>query len=144
MIITPSYFTENNAEVYTTPYLIVKLKKEEDIDLLTSYTEKYKLKVSRHYSSDFLRLVYILNVTLESEKSSLECANEMYESGNFASSVPDFALAGSGAFDPAIVQSITNAKTEESSEVYDLLGRKQASRPIGGIYIHRGQKVLVK
>jgi len=89
VILTSSYYTENNEEVFSTPYLNVCLKKEEDIDLLTSYAEQYKLVIVSN--SPLMPLWYILAVTPESEKSSLDCANELYESGNFASSVPDLA-----------------------------------------------------
>lgn len=87
IVLTSSYFTESNEEVFATPYLNVKLKKEEDIDLLTSYAEQYKLTIVGN--SAFMPLWYILAVTPESGKSPLECANELYESGNFVSSVPD-------------------------------------------------------
>ncbi len=87
IVLTSSYFTESNEEVFATPYLNVKLKKEEDIDLLTSYAEQYKLTIVGN--SAFMPLWYILAVNPESGKSPLECANELYESGNFVSSVPD-------------------------------------------------------
>ena len=87
VIITSCYFTENNEEFFSTPYLNVRLKKEEDRDLLTTYAEQYKLNIVSNSPS--MPLWYILAVTLESEKSPLECANELYESGHFASSVPD-------------------------------------------------------
>ena len=91
IILTSSYFTESNEEVYASPYLNVRLKKEEDIDLLTSYAEQYKLTIFGN--SPLMPLWYILAVTPESEKSPLDCANELYESGNFASSVPDLVDA---------------------------------------------------
>ncbi|MBR6893408.1 MAG: DUF3244 domain-containing protein [Bacteroidaceae bacterium] len=90
VVLTSSYYSENNKEVYETPYLNVKLKKEEDANLLDSYAEKYKLKNLGSFSQN-LPLWYILHVTPNSDKSPLECANELYESGFFASSVPDFA-----------------------------------------------------
>ena len=90
VVLTSSYYTEGNKEVYETPYLNVKLKKEEDANLLDSYAEKYKLKNLGSFSQN-LPLWYILHVTPDSDKSPLECANELYESGYFASSVPDFA-----------------------------------------------------
>ena len=90
VVLTSSYYTEGNKEVYETPYLNVKLKKEEDANLLDSYAEKYKLKNLGSFSQN-LPLWYILHVTPDSDKSPLECANELYESGFFASSVPDFA-----------------------------------------------------
>ena len=88
VILTSCYSTENNEEVCATPYLNVELKKEEDIDLLASYAEKYRLRVVGN--SSLLPLWYILSITQNSEKNSLECANELYESGKFAESTADF------------------------------------------------------
>ena len=87
VILTSCYFTENKEEVYASPYLNLRLKKEEDIGLLTSYAEQYKLKIVEN--DRFMPLWYILSLTLDSNKSPLECANELYESGDFAASVPD-------------------------------------------------------
>ena len=98
VILTSGYFTENNEEVFATPYLNIKLKKEEDKDLLTSYAEKYRLRIVSH--SALMPLWYILSVTLESEKSPLECANELFESGDFAASVPDLADVDYGIEEP--------------------------------------------
>ena len=80
VILTSCYLTENNEDLYSTPFLAVRLKKEEDIDLLASYAEKYKLKIVGN--NQFMPSWYYLSVTLESEKSPLECANELYETGN--------------------------------------------------------------
>ena len=91
VIVTASYFYENNKVVFLSPYMSVKLKKEEDIDLLTSYAEKYRLKIVRNMP--YMPLWYILHVTPESEKNSLDCANELYESGDFAASAPDLVSA---------------------------------------------------
>ena len=88
VILSSSYYTENKEEICATPYLNVRLKKEEDIDLLTSYAEQYKLNIM---NSSLMPLWYILNITPDSEKNTLECANALYESGDFAESVPDFA-----------------------------------------------------
>ena len=89
VVLTSSYYTEDKTEVFETPYLNVKLKKEEDADLLASYAEKYRLKIVGNDS--FMPLWYILHVTPESEKSPLKCANEIFESGEFASAVPDLS-----------------------------------------------------
>ena len=88
VILSSSYYTENKEEICATPYLNVRLKKEEDIDLLTSYAEQYKLNIM---NSSLMPLWYILNITPDSEKNTLECANALYESGYFEASVPDFA-----------------------------------------------------
>lgn len=149
VIITPCFyrddwakFGENYREAFVTPHLMVYLKKEGDIDLLTPYLEKYKLKIARDWSSDpRMRFSCILYVTLESEKSSIECANELYESGDFAASFPDFGIPGSGA---DAIRTITTATADPSSEIYDLHGRKLTSKPTGGIYILQGQKKLAE
>ena len=89
VVLTSSYYTEDKTEVFETPYLNVKLKKEEDASLLASYAERYRLKIDGN--SSYMPLWYILHVTPESEKSPLKCANEIFESGEFASAVPDLS-----------------------------------------------------
>ena len=149
VIITPSFFIESDlynqyGEAFSTPYVCIRLKKEEDTDLLASYLEQYKLRISWHGSA--FRELYILALTLDSEKSPLEIANEMFESGDFANSTPDFAFKGSGAYETVFVRSITSATTEKSSEIYDLQGRRMAEgKPLyPGIYVKDGRKFVVK
>lgn len=122
VIITSCYYTEKREEVTATPYLNVKLKKEDDLDLLNSYAQDYKLNNNGN-ASPRLPLWYILSITPESEKSSLECANELYESGDFASSVPDLA-SSLNLDDLTVVRLIPTEKTQISSVYYDLLGRR--------------------
>ena len=141
VILTSAYFTEDNEEVYATPYLNIKLKKEEDKNLLTSYAEKYRLMV--HSQNAFMPLSYILSVTLDSEKSSLECANELFESGDFAASVADLA-ANIMINDQTVIRSITTTKAGKSSKIYDLQGRRLNAVPQRGLYIQGGRKVLIK
>ena len=141
VILTSAYFTEDNEEVYATPYLNIKLKKEEDKNLLTSYAEKYRLMV--HSQNAFMPLWYILSVTLDSENSSLECANELFESGDFAASVADLA-ANIMINDQTVIRSITTTKAGKSSKIYDLQGRRLNAVPQRGLYIQGGRKVLVK
>ncbi len=90
VLISPSFFTTSKEEVFTTPYLTVRLKKKEDIDILNSYTEKYRLKIAEN--SPLMPLWYSLSITKDCDKNALECANELWESGMFAASVPDFAV----------------------------------------------------
>lgn len=87
MMITSSYFTKRNAEVYSSPHLNIRLKKKEDVNLLASYAEIYKLRIIKN--SSLMPLWYILSVTPDSKKSPLQCANELFETGKFAASVPD-------------------------------------------------------
>ena len=89
VILSSCYFTKNHEEIYATPYLDVRLKKEEDIDLLTSYAEQYKLNIVRN--SPLMPLWYILNITPDCGMNTLECANALHESGDFEASLPDFA-----------------------------------------------------
>ena len=139
VILTPSFVTERKEEVYTTPYLNVRLKKEEDIDLLTKYVEQYKIRIIRNIPS--MPLWYILSLTLESEKGPIECANELWESGNFASSTPEFSTIN--VHDGTAVRKITVA-TDESLEIFDLQGRRLTDKPASGVYIENGKKIVIK
>lgn len=139
VILTSSYFTANNEELYATPYLTVKLKNEDDKDLLTLYAEQYGLEIVRQ--DQFMPLWFILNVTLNSEKSPLECANELWESGAFAASVPD--LAGGVGLAETTIQGVAITMEDTSSYVFDLQGRLTAN-PTKGIYIQNGKKYVVK
>ena len=141
VILTSCYLTENNEDLISTPHLTVRLKKEEDIDLLTSYAEKYKLKILGN--DKYMPLFYDLTVTLESEKSPLECANELYETGKFASSQPGMAFK-LGYSDQSTVRDVTTTTTDPSSEIYDLQGRRISATPQKGVYIQNGKKTLVK
>lgn len=138
VILTSCYFTENNEEVFATPYLNVRLNKEEDVDLLNKYAEEYRL--NNCGNRPLMPLWYILSVTPDSGKSPLECANELYESGVFAASVPDLAANG----DITEVRSFNSAPTDESSDIYDLQGRRLNAKPSKGLYIQNGKKYLVK
>ena len=143
VIQTSSYFTESNDEVFGTPYLNVRLNKAQDVDLLNLYAEKYRLRIVRQ--NPLMPLWYILSVTLDTGKKPLECANELWESGMFAASEPDFAANNLDL--TAVVRNITNVLEEEHSDVFDLSGQKKSTKPTKptkGVYILRGQKVLVK
>lgn len=138
VILTYSYFTESNKEVFETPYLNVRLKKEEDKDLLTSYAEIYKLKIVSR--STLMPAWYILAVTLDTEKSTLKCANALFESGCFAASVPDLCELS----DEINLVDLLNV-TNERQEIFDLQGRKVSKKHLPkGIYIVNGRKVVVK
>ena len=139
VILTSSYFTENDEEVFATPSLNVRLKKEDDIDLLTSYAERYKLTIVKNMPT--MPLWYILHVTPESEKSPMECANELYESGDFADSIADFTFS---ALDDTTVRNITTDAPEESFVFYDLQGHRLTGKPAKGIYIQNGRKIIAK
>lgn len=142
VILTSSYFTENGKEVYTSPYLNVRLKKEEDIDLLVSYTEIYKLRIIE-WNNEFLPLWSVLALTPESEKNPLECANELYETGNFVAAEADFVATGNLHDDTTSIQSIAQPTTGNVT-IYDLQGRRLSGKPARGIYIESGKKKVKK
>lgn len=146
VIITPCYFTEEDVEVFSTPYLNVELKKEEDIDLLTSYAEKYKLRFGTWHSS-LLPLWYVMAITPDSEKNSVECANELYESGDFASAVADFAPGANTGPDIEVIETTIPSVTTTTIlgtplEIYDMQGRKLQQAPQKGVYIQNGKKII--
>ena len=90
IMLTPVYSTTDKIEVFATPYLNIRLKQEQDIDLLTSFAEKYGLKLVKQ--DPFMPLWYILAITPDSDINSVECANRIWESGKFAASVPDLSF----------------------------------------------------
>lgn len=135
VILTYSYFTESNKEVFETPYLNVRLKKEEDKDLLTSYAEIYKLKIVSR--STLMPAWYILAITLDTEKSTLKCANALFESGCFAASVPDLCELS----DEINLVGLFNV-TNERQEIFDLQGRRLKTVPEKGVYIRDGKKYI--
>ncbi|MBR5657110.1 MAG: hypothetical protein IKW98_10620 [Prevotella sp.] len=150
VIVTPSYIQDDDKgdffrEIFALPYVIIHLKKEGDLDLLTPYLEKYRLK--NDWQGPWSPLSCILCLTLDSEKGPLEIANEMFESGVFSASVPDFAYPSYGS-DPNTVRSITT--TQQPSSTYDLQGRKLSnckwsnSQIRKGIYVKDGRKFVVK
>lgn len=87
ILLTPTYITTEKKEVYSTPYLNIRLKKEQDIDILASYAKKYGLNIVKQEL--LMPLWYIVAITPESQIYTLECANILWESGLFAASVPD-------------------------------------------------------
>ena len=140
VILTSSYITKDfNMEVYETPYLNVKLKKGEDLDLLTSYAKLYRLIIVGSFSQN-MPLWYVLYVTPDSDKSPLECADVIFESGDFSAAVPD--LAGSTGLNETNIRSITTAMTKKSSMIFDLQGRKLQQTPQKGMYIRNGKKMI--
>lgn len=88
IIITPSYYTENGIEVYVSPYINLRLKNEQDQNLIYSYAEMYGLRVVK--KDPLMPLWYILAITKDSERNALESANMLWETGVFAASIADF------------------------------------------------------
>jgi hypothetical protein len=124
----------------------VNFDKEENIDLLTPYIEKYKLKISeiREHGSIYSRFYFscLLYLTMDSNIVTFECANELFEKGHYIDSCPNVGYPRSGAYDPTAIPSLTSSSKETSTETFDLSGLKLASKPAKGIYIQNGKKRL--
>lgn len=143
VILTSFYFTEQGDEVVSTPYLNVRLKNEQDIDLLNLYIEKNKLK--NMGNSSLMPMWYTLCVTPETGKSPLQCANEIWESGDFAASAPDLADLDSLIDDISSVAAVTGYNgISIRTGTFDLQGRRLADEPRKGLYISDGKKIVVK
>lgn len=81
------YRTKEGVEAFLTPYLNIRLKKEQDIAILESFAERYRLRIVRN---DLLMpLWYVLSISSETGMNALDVANLLWESGAFAASVPD-------------------------------------------------------
>lgn len=89
VMLSPCYRTKEGKEVFLTPYLNVRLKREQDISLLTSYSDRYGLRIVKQDS--FMPLWYILSVSSNTGKNALDVANELWGSGYFAASAPDLS-----------------------------------------------------
>ncbi len=88
-LLSACYITKEGKEVFLTPYLNVRLKREQDISLLTSYAERYGLRIVKKIP--LMPLWYILSISSETGKNALDVANKLWESGDFSASVPDLS-----------------------------------------------------
>ena len=86
--ISNCYISKNNEEILVSPYIYVRLKKEQDIDILLSQAKKYGLKIEKN--DPFMPLWYTLAVTENCDKNALEYANILWESRQFEASTPGF------------------------------------------------------
>lgn len=88
-MVLPCYKNEYGDELVLTNYLNVELKKESDYPLLREKAMEYNLVITEQ--DKIMPRWYILSITPNTGKTSLEVANELYETGLFASSVADFS-----------------------------------------------------
>lgn len=124
IVITPCYYDQYNNPIVASPYLNVELKQQQDTVLLASYAKEYKLIVFP--SSEYFPLWYIVAITPNSPKNSVECANELYETGVFENSIPDLVELVSFVEleDELAVQLIPTTPAVKSIVLYDLSGQK--------------------
>lgn len=84
----PNFITKSNKEIGMSSYFYVRLKKESDIDLLEKEAEQKHVIIVEQ--NEFLPLWFTLICTEKTVGNTLEVANAFYETGHFASAVPDF------------------------------------------------------
>lgn len=85
---TKLYIDDNDVKLAPTDVIFVKLKDAKDYPLLESIANKYELRISSQ--NKFMPLWYTLRNSENSLRSSIDLANEIYETGMFAASEPDF------------------------------------------------------
>lgn len=103
-MVSPCYRNANGTIIAITPYLNVKLKQATDYTLLENAAKENNLII---VSQDkFLPLWYILSVTPETNGTSLDIANRLYETGLFAESLADFSSENDlqCSYDPLVPQ----------------------------------------
>lgn len=84
----PNFITARNIEIGMSPYFYVRLKDASDYDLLKKTAEQNNVLIVEQ--NEFLPLWYTLICTKETPDNTLNIANYFFETGLFASAVPDF------------------------------------------------------
>jgi subtilisin family serine protease len=87
----PCYKTMSGEGLNMTPYLYVKLKKEEDYAILKEQAAQNSLIIVSQ--NEFMPLWYTLLLTPQSVGNTLEIANGLYETELFAAAAPDFSFS---------------------------------------------------
>lgn len=103
-MVSPCYKNADGDNIAITPYLNVKLKQISDYTLLENAALENNLTI---VSQDtFLPLWYILSVTPETNGTSLDIANRLYETGLFAESIADFSSENDAlcSYDPLVTE----------------------------------------
>lgn len=85
----PCYKDGNGLELAPSGYIYVKLKREEDFDLLERTASEYGCTVVRQ--DRFMPLWYTLHVPSGNGLNPIDIANSIYETGRFESSSPEFS-----------------------------------------------------
>ncbi len=103
-MVSPCYKSENGDNIAITPYLNVKLKKAADYTLLEKAAREFNLTIVSQ--DQFMPLWYILSVTTATNGTSLDIANKLYESGQFAEAIADFSSENDAlcSYDPFVTQ----------------------------------------
>jgi len=83
-------FLANGQEIGLSQYFYVKLKQEQDIEILESLARKNLVEIIGY--DQFMPLWYILSCDKNSKGNALEMANLFYELGYFESAEPDLMV----------------------------------------------------
>ncbi len=86
--VMPNYITVEGLEVGMSDYFYIKLKAVEDMDLLKQLVKKNHIEFIEQ--NKYMPLWVTLRCSKQSNSNTLEIANQFYETGLFASAVPDF------------------------------------------------------
>lgn len=103
-MVSPCFKSENGDNIAITPYLNVKLKKASDYMLLENAARENNLTIVTQ--DQFMPLWYILSVTSATNATSLDIANKLYETGQFAEAIADFSSENDAlcSYDPLVTQ----------------------------------------
>lgn len=83
----PSFLSEDGTEIGLSDYVYIKLKSPEDFREIEKKAAQYNMEIIEQ--NEFMPLWYTLRCSENTQFSSLEVANRIFETGLFASSVPD-------------------------------------------------------
>ena len=86
------YTDSQGLELVPTGYINLKLKREEDRDLLERRAAEFGLEITEQ--NRYMPLWYELIINFENEESIIDIANRLYETGDFASCSPAFSFDG--------------------------------------------------
>ena len=79
-------------ELYQTLDINLKLKQEKDVSLLNRLAKEHQLKIVKQ--NQFMSLWYTVSITPETEKTTIEIANLLFETHLFDAVSPDFIFDG--------------------------------------------------
>jgi len=90
IIVSPFFKMGNSNKIGLSNFFYVKLKAEQDLELLKEMSRKIGSIIIEQDA--FMPLWFVLSVTEQSEYNALESANIFYESGLFATTTPDLMV----------------------------------------------------
>ena len=91
-IVLPCFTSFEGMELYQTLDINLKLKQEKDVSLLNRLAKEHQLKIVKQ--NQFMSLWYTVSITPETEKTTIEIANLLFETHLFDAVSPDFIFDG--------------------------------------------------